>query len=209
MDGWVEVRNGEQPMLEVIHDTITDELLILHLEAKRGDEVGEVEDILNYAFENQALNNCLRAFERISDQIRGVGPDMFFRFFQQKLIQAPETFSDIRHWLGVTSLINEEQRVHLFLEFSTFFKPYIESKTFAYSLSFAMNVFSKQQPKELLISQIQDLFQIWYAANPDFHIYKNLDYKIISTYIKLFGSERTSGRLDHAVCSVSSNLSYS
>ncbi|MBK6933391.1 MAG: hypothetical protein IPH12_21985 [Saprospirales bacterium] len=188
-DGWVEVSDAEdqEPVLLVIHDTITDELLGIHLKSKRGDLEGEVEAILDYAAKNELLHNCWRAFERIRGQVPGFKEDTFYKLLRKKLIRAPETMSAMREMLGITELLNETQRIQIILEFRDFFLPYLTTAQFAKPLCFAMNACAKGKTGADTSRQLREIFQIWYAENADFNAFKSLEYRVISTYIKLFG----------------------
>jgi DNA gyrase inhibitor GyrI len=188
-DGWVEVSDAEdqEPVLLVIHDTITDELLGIHLKSKRGDLEGEVEAILDYAAKNELLHNCWRAFERIRGQVPGFKEDTFYKLLRKKLIRTPESMSAMREMLGITELLNETQRIRIILEFRDFFLPYLTTAQFAKPLCFAMNACAKGKTGADTSRQLREIFQIWYAENADFNAFKSLEYRVISTYIKLFG----------------------
>ena len=183
-NGWideVELETGEI-VYQSIHDTITDELLILLLEAKNRRQNIFFKDSIEFASAFKKTTNWIRSFERIN------GASSFdtiaFVKFIENCIDECEYLVNNKYELATTSLFEEEERIKLINNHLVFFSEYTKDILFGFPLSFALNVFSK---KKSIPKGLKPLADNWLLVNKDLSSDRNIAHRIISTYIKLFG----------------------
>jgi len=184
-DGWIEeIEKEETYELSVIHDSIIDELLILHLEKTSNIRV-KIEKILKFASNYDLSVNWLRAFERISDQEFLKGKSFLYRLIKKHL----KSFLGLEHELSVSAIFEEIDRFDFFYDNYDKLKDYLQSERFALPLSFAQNVFYKEGIDENIARKVKKINQEWLTNNDIFTQSSLVASSTLSTSIKLFGRE--------------------
>ncbi len=184
-DGWIE--EIENDSLRVIHDTIVDEVLIIHLEINHSDVKREIKDLLKFAIKSEMTPNWLRTLERIIDQSVMPNKKYFYQLFTEGIQKQPKNYELIKSIIGLTPILEEGDRIDLFTNNAVFFKDYIEDINFGIPLSFTLNYASKGKMNEDKKEIINEVFMIWYRSNTDFLNTSYIAYRILSTYIKYLG----------------------
>ena len=183
-DGWIEEIEPEtgEVAYHTIHDTITDELLILLLESKYKRQNIFFKDSIEFASVYNKTTNWIRAYERIN----GASPFNVGAFvkFIENCIDECDYLENNKNDLATTSLFEEEERIRIINNHPVFFNDYTKDLLFGFPLSFALNVFSK---RESIPEGLKSLTDRWLLENTDLSFDRNIAHRIISTYIKLFG----------------------
>jgi hypothetical protein len=212
-DGWFENRNEfgdtEPQQLAVIHDTLSDEVLLEYLERNKHTLSVVVRKFFDFAAKNYLVYGCMRAFERISDS--SLLSNVDFVSAISKVIEAyPEQMSESYYHLVKTSLISEEEMIPLYFKHQEFFISYIQSSAFAGPLSFLLNDFSKKVISEQTHLQISKLYDWWHQSNNETILLNRYASNIISTSIKFFGpTKRQQKHLETYLENSSSHLEAS
>jgi hypothetical protein len=173
-DGWIE--ETENDSLRVIHDTIVDEVLIIHFDITH-DAKREIKSLLKFAIHFKKSANFLRSLERIMGH--SIMPDKgyFYQLFSEGIQKQPNDFDMIKNMFGVTSLLDEGNRIDLLTNNAIFFKDYIEDINFGKSLSFILNFASKSKILEDKKDILGTVFNIWYEKNPNFLNHSGIAYR--------------------------------
>ena len=189
-DGWFEHRdeftNPEQRQLSVIHDTLTDEILLDFLEQNKHTTDVVVRKLFEFSAKNHLIYGCSRAFERIIDSPLLSSID-FVSAYSRIISDFPEQMKDSYYHLVKTQLISEEAMIPLYFKHKDFFNPFTTSAAFAGPLSFLLNDFSKKEINEQTRKQIGELYSLWYQSNRGSIFINRYASKIISTSVKFFG----------------------
>lgn len=188
-DGWIEeIETETESTLKVIHDTIVDELLIIHFEKNViRDKKRELNQLLEFAIQYDATSNWLRSLERIIKYDFFEDKTVFYKVFKKRLDKSPNDLIDIKSSLCVSPVLDEDNRIKLLDIHLLFFQNYIEALKFALPLSFALNEGAKGYINGEQKPALRRIFDTWYFANKNFYTNIFYAYRIISTYIKYFG----------------------
>ena len=182
-DGWID-----DTILEISnnHDTIADELLMLHLKGTTlGSFQRRIASLLAFSAEYGKIDNWLRAFERVMDQLSQ--PQL--NLIVQTIDKRAHLWMDQTEKLGVTPLLNETQWIQLFHKHQELFNHFVASPGFAKPLSYALNQLNKKEEDQKSIALAMKILQRWLAANRLQEIKLNYSSRILSTAINLNGWE--------------------
>lgn len=204
-DGWIEEIEliNNEVYYQVIHDTITDELLTIILESLNRTQFSFFNESIKFATSYGLVSNWFRAFERIS------GDDSFdLKLFKRQIenwINKDKYLNNNKIDIATTSILTEEERFIIISNNKEFFSDYLKDIVFGLPLSYAMNVFSKT---DSLPTDFKNLADNWLQNNQEFDSDKNIATRVISTYVKLFGiTPNVSFHLEHYFTLPPSNLS--
>ncbi|MCX6583748.1 MAG: hypothetical protein NT166_26530, partial [Candidatus Aminicenantes bacterium] len=207
-DGWLDkTTETARQGLTVVHDTVSEEILLIRLQERRELWENEIESIFAFASRHgkEALANCFTLFERVSDWFHGPGEsgkpfvdkkkfsqwmfNLFYRFIEER----PGECAVLKKPLVMTALMDELDNVALLVAKGAFFEEVIKDRHFGLVLALKMKHLQKQragysnETMAVVAVQVKELLARWFSFNPDFLQDRYISARVIASFIMLFG----------------------